>query len=66
MIFKVLANRSRWLMQNLGYTTGEQMEYCERLAICPFFNERLKALPATAEGFKKRYCLMPNLSVPDI
>ena len=32
------------------------MEYCERLETCPFFNEKLKALPATAEGFKRMYC----------
>jgi len=38
------------------------MEYCERLSSCPFYNEKLKDLPAMAEGFKKMYCfnIKPN------
>lgn len=32
------------------------MEYCERLSNCPFYNRKLKSLPALAEGFKRMYC----------
>jgi hypothetical protein len=32
------------------------VESCDRLSTCSFFNVKLKELPATAEGFKKRFC----------
>jgi len=33
------------------------MAECECLAGCPFFNDRMKEKPATAELYKKNYCL---------
>ena len=38
------------------------MEYCERFSNCPFYAEKLKDLPAMAEGFRKMYCfnVKPN------
>jgi hypothetical protein len=33
------------------------MAECECLAGCPFFNDRMKEKPATAEIYKKNYCL---------
>ena len=32
------------------------MEECERLATCPFFNDKMANMPTTAENLKKRYC----------
>jgi len=33
------------------------MADCECLPGCPFFNDRMKEKPATAEIYKKNYCL---------
>ncbi len=33
------------------------MTECEKLKACPFFNDRMANIPATARMFKKRYCL---------
>jgi len=38
---------------------GEIME-CPSLRICPFFNNKMKDMPAAAELLKKRYCLGDN------
>jgi hypothetical protein len=32
------------------------MSDCERLSICPFFNDRMTAMPASAHWLKLRYC----------
>jgi hypothetical protein len=34
------------------------MANCEFLLICPFYKEKLKALPGLSEGLKKLYCLV--------
>ena len=36
------------------------MERCDRLDKCSFYNEKMKHLPALAEGFKVRYCFNKN------
>jgi hypothetical protein len=36
------------------------MADCERLATCPFFNDRMSNMPATTGLFKKRYCQGDN------
>jgi hypothetical protein len=36
------------------------MVECECLAGCPFFNDKMAGSPATAEIYKKRYCLGDN------
>ena len=33
------------------------MAECPSLAACPFFNEKMANMPATADRLKKRYCL---------
>ncbi len=33
------------------------MSECEKLSKCAFFNDRMANMPATAEMFKKNYCL---------
>ncbi len=33
------------------------MASCEKLEKCPFFNEKMAAMPAVIEMLKKRYCL---------
>ena len=35
---------------------NQDKEVCEGLKNCPFFNDRMKDMPATAELFKKTYC----------
>jgi hypothetical protein len=35
-----------------------KMANCELLLACPFYNEKLKALPGLAEGLKKLYCFV--------
>jgi hypothetical protein len=37
------------------------MAECEKLAICPFFNSQMTAMPAVEEMMKKRYCLSNKL-----
>lgn len=32
------------------------MQECKYLAPCPFFNDRMKGMSATAESLKARYC----------
>ena len=32
------------------------MAVCERLEKCPFFNDRMADMPATAAMFKKQFC----------
>jgi hypothetical protein len=32
------------------------MSDCERLSTCPFFNDRMTAMPAIAQWLKLRYC----------
>jgi hypothetical protein len=32
------------------------MVECECLAACPFFNDKMERIPATAEMYKKNYC----------
>ncbi|MFX1399569.1 MAG: hypothetical protein ACFFAS_21290 [Promethearchaeota archaeon] len=34
----------------------QNKEVCKGLKNCPFFNDRMKEMPATAELFKKTYC----------
>jgi hypothetical protein len=36
------------------------MNGCEKLATCPFFNDKMAAMPAAAEAVKQRYCLGKN------
>jgi len=36
------------------------MADCELLDSCPFFNETMKSMPASAEQFKKNYCRGDN------
>lgn len=33
------------------------MAECEKLQKCPFFNEKMAAMPAVIDMMKKRYCL---------
>ncbi len=33
---------------------------CEKLKGCPFFNEKMKNMPATASGYKRKFCLGNN------
>ena len=33
---------------------------CEKLEGCPFFNEKMKNMPATAAGYKRKFCLGDN------
>ena len=33
------------------------MEKCECIAVCPFFNDKMKEKPGMAEMYKKKYCL---------
>ncbi|NWF75336.1 MAG: hypothetical protein HXY53_01955 [Nitrospirae bacterium] len=33
---------------------------CECLKNCPFFNDKMANMPATAQMYKKRYCLDNN------
>ncbi len=33
---------------------------CEKLEKCPFFNEKMKNMPATAAGYKRKFCLGDN------
>ncbi len=33
------------------------MAECEKLEKCPFFNEKMAAMPAVIDMLKKRYCL---------
>jgi len=39
---------------------GEKTMECPSLRTCPFFNNKMKDMPATAELMKKRYCLGDN------
>jgi len=32
------------------------MAECERIQTCPFFNDKMKNMPATAELMKDKYC----------
>ncbi|MGE3063540.1 MAG: hypothetical protein AB7T10_07910 [bacterium] len=32
------------------------MTDCAHLVKCPFFNDRMQSMPATADIYKKRYC----------
>ena len=32
------------------------MAACEKLAKCPFFNDRMADMPATANIYKQKYC----------
>jgi len=32
------------------------MANCEKLAACPFFNNKMAAIPALAEAMKQKYC----------
>lgn len=36
------------------------MAECEYLPGCPFFNDKMKNMPAIADQFKKKYCLGEN------
>lgn len=36
------------------------MADCELLATCPFFQDKMADKPATAEMFKKQYCMGDN------
>ena len=36
------------------------MKACELLKNCPFFNAKMKDMPAASELFKKKYCLNNN------
>ena len=36
------------------------MDECEKLKKCPFFNDRMANMPATATLFKQRYCQGDN------
>ncbi len=36
------------------------MAECECLPSCPFFNDKMKNMPTTANVYKKRYCLGDN------
>ncbi len=33
---------------------------CEKLKGCPFFNEKMQNMPATANGYKRKFCLGDN------
>jgi hypothetical protein len=39
---------------------GGNMANCECLAKCPFFNDKMADLPATAQKIKNRLCLTDN------
>nr|WP_321454167.1 hypothetical protein [uncultured Carboxylicivirga sp.] len=36
------------------------MPVCEKVERCPFFNEKMSNMPATAAGYKRKYCLGNN------
>jgi hypothetical protein len=36
------------------------MQKCELVEKCPFFNDLMERMPATANMMKKRYCLSDN------
>ncbi len=35
---------------------GEKMKECDYLQNCPFFNDKMANMPATADLFKNNYC----------
>nr|WP_321406768.1 hypothetical protein [uncultured Carboxylicivirga sp.] len=38
------------------------MAVCEKVENCPFFNEKMANMPATAAGYKRKFCLGSNES----
>ncbi|MBS2099539.1 hypothetical protein [Carboxylicivirga linearis] len=36
------------------------MAVCEKVKGCPFFNEKMSNMPATAAGYKRKYCMGDN------